>query len=168
MNSKKLFIYHLFMLFIPATKLFKFKASLLRWCGAKVGSNVRIVSSAKFYLNGELSIGDNTWIGHEVMIVGGQAPVIIGKDCYIAPRVMLATGSHKINDLTSCKIAGEGYSLAIEVGDGCWLCSNATLLAGVVLGNKCLIGANTLVNKSFPDNSIVLGNPGVLRKKETK
>ena len=168
MNSKKLFIYHLVMLFIPATKLFKFKAFLLRWCGAKVGSNVRIVSSAKFYLNGELSIGDNTWIGHEVMIVGGQAPVIIGKDCDIAPRVMLVTGSHKINDLTSCKIAGVGYSLPIEIGNGCWLCANTTLLAGVTLGNKCLVGANTLVNKSFPDNSIVLGNPGVLRKKETK
>lgn len=168
MNTKKLFIYHLIMLFIPATKLFKFKAILLRWCGAKVGLNVRIVSSAKFYLSGELSIGDNTWIGHEVMIVGGQASVTIGKDCDIAPRVMLVTGSHKINDSNSYKVAGEGYSLPIEIGNGCWLCSNTTLLAGVTLGNKCLIGAYTLVNKSFADNSIVLGNPGVLKEIEKK
>lgn len=155
MNSKKLFIYHLVMLFIPATKLFKFKASLLRWCGAKVGSNVRIVSSAKFYLSGELSIGDNTWIGHEVMIVGGQAPVIIGKDCDIAPRVMLVTGSHKINDLTSCKIAGEGYSLPIEIGNGCWLCVNVTIIGGSKIGDKVLVGANTLIKSHLKNNSKV-------------
>lgn len=155
MNSKKLFIYHLVMLFIPATKLFKFKAFLLRWCGAKVGSNVRIVSSAKFYLSGELSIGDNTWIGHEVMIVGGQAPVIIGKDCDIAPRVMLVTGSHKINDLTSCKIAGEGYSLPIEICNGCWLCVNVTIIGGSKIGDKVLVGANNLIKSHLKNNSKV-------------
>ena len=105
MNSKKLFLYHLLMLFIPATKLFNLKSTLLRWCGADIGKNVRIVSSAKFYLNGKLIVGDNTWIGHEVLIVGGNAPIKIGKDCDIAPRVTIASGTHKINNYISNKVA---------------------------------------------------------------
>lgn len=153
MNSKKLFIYHLIMLFIPATKLFKFKAVLLRWCEAKVGSNVRIVSSEKFYLSGELSIGDNTRMGHEVMIVSEQAPVIIRRDCNIAHRVMLVTGSHKINDSNSYKIAGDGYSLPREIGNGCWIFVNVTIVGGSKKGDKVLIGANNLIKSYLKSES---------------
>ena len=84
---------------MPATRFFKVKRGLLRWAGATIGSNVRIVSSAKFYLTGQLIIGDNTWIGHEVLVVGGDAPVCIGKNVDIAPRVNIITGGHQPNGI---------------------------------------------------------------------
>lgn len=133
MSSLRLYIYYLLTLLMPATRLFHVKRVLLRWAGAKVGKNVRIVSSARFHLNGKLEIGNNTWIGHEVLIVGGDADVLIGKDVDIAPRVNLITGTHKPFTITG-KAAGEGYSLPITIEDGAWIGAASTILGGVTLG----------------------------------
>lgn len=78
MNSLKL--YFVFSL-IPPTRLFEAKAVMLRKSGARVGRNVRVVSSARFYLTGTLSIGDDTWIGHEALVVGG---VTVGATSLVA------------------------------------------------------------------------------------
>ncbi|ODV40667.1 hypothetical protein AWV79_05580 [Cupriavidus sp. UYMMa02A] len=75
MNTARLFAFHLVMTLLPPTRCFPLKRLLLRWCGAEVGTNVRIASSARFYLTGRLVIGDDTWIGHDVLIAGGSADV---------------------------------------------------------------------------------------------
>lgn len=36
---------------------------------------------------------------------------------------------------------------------------NSTILKGVTIGNNVVIGANSLINKNVPDNSVVVGNP---------
>lgn len=164
MNSKKLFIYHLLMNFIPATRLFKLKTFLLKWCGAKIGNNVRIVSSAKFYVSGSLAVGNNTWIGHEVLVMGGNVPIKIGNDCDIAPRVSIISGTHKVNSILDEKIAGESYSLPIEIGDGCWICANATVLGGSKIGSKSLIGPNVVVKGIVEHNhGLFLGTENIIK-----
>lgn len=158
MNAKKIFFYHFLMNFIPATKLFKLKSYLLRWCGAIVGENVRIVSSAKFYTSGSLQIGDNTWLGHEVLISGGSANISIGMNCDIAPRVSIISGTHKINRIGEKKIAGEGYSKSIVIGDGCWLCANSLVLGGAKIGKNCILKPNCSVSASIEAENIIQNN----------
>lgn len=36
---------------------------------------------------------------------------------------------------------------------------NATILKGTVIGDNCIIGANSLVNGCFPDDVVIAGNP---------
>lgn len=47
------------------------------------------------------------------------------------------------------------------VGNGSLIGMNATILNGAVIGKNCLVGAGALVteNKSFPDNTLILGVP---------
>lgn len=47
------------------------------------------------------------------------------------------------------------------VGDGSLIGMNATILNGAKIGKNCLVGAGALVteNKSFPDNTLILGVP---------
>lgn len=163
MNAKRLFIYSLIMIFIPPTRLFGFKRFLLRWCGASIGSNVRIVSSAKFNITGPLTIGDDTWIGHDVLLVGGNAPITIGARCDIAPRVTLVTGTHKINT-SGDRVAGDGYSLPIVVGDGVWVCASSILLGGTNIEKMCLIKSTSVVKGFFIQRSFIAGNPAVVTK----
>lgn len=157
MNSKKLFIYHLITKFIPATRCFYLKSILLRWCGAKIGENVRIASSATFLTTGELTIGNNTWIGHDVLVLGGTAPIIIGANCDIAPRVALISGTHKINSMPNEQVAGPGYSLPIKIEDGCWLCANALVLGGAKISKRTIVAPNSVVKNQYQKDGVLIG-----------
>lgn len=158
MSSVRLFVMRLLMIFMPPTRCFALKSALLRWAGATIGRNVRIVSSARFCLTGRLAIGDDTWIGHEVLIVGGDADVVIGSKVDIAPRVLLATGTHEFCTIVG-RAAGKGYSLPITIEDGAWLCASSTILGGVTVGRCSIVAAGALVNRNVKQGSLSGGVP---------
>lgn len=55
------------------------------------------------------------------------------------------------------------------IGDNCIIYPGAKIFGEIKIGNNCVIGANAVVNKSFPDNSIIGGIPGkLLRLKDEK
>ncbi|MBF0900795.1 MAG: sugar O-acetyltransferase, partial [Atopobium sp.] len=45
---------------------------------------------------------------------------------------------------------------------------NVTVLPGVTIGNNCVIGANSLVTKDIPDNSLVVGSPAKVVRQITE
>ena len=101
MHPSRLWIYRLITALLPETRFFGLKVRLLRWCGAQIGSNVRINSSARFAGNGHLVIGDDVWIGPgDLLSAVGSATLTIGSHCDLAPQVTLLTGTH---------VAGGGY-----------------------------------------------------------
>ncbi|MDE5772865.1 MAG: serine acetyltransferase [Muribaculaceae bacterium] len=54
-----------------------------------------------------------------------------------------------------------GYSKGATptVGDNCVICCGAKILGNVSIGNNVIIGANAVVTRDVPDNSIVAGTP---------
>ena len=148
---------------LPETRCFGFKRWMLRLCGAKIGKNVRICSSAKFLGAGDLEIGDNTWIGHQCLI-SSSSRIIIGANCDFAPRVYIGTGTHEIT--VNCNlIANVEISRDIKIGNGCWLCVNATILPGVIIGDKCVVAAGAVITKSFGSDALFLaGVPATVKR----
>ena len=145
------------MKFLPETTCFGLKRLLWRWAGAKIGRDVRICSSAFILGAGELSIGDGTWIGHQVYVETGSR-VDIGANVDLAPRVYIGTGSHEI-DAVGPRSAGKGTSLPVAIGDGAWIGANAVILPGVTIGEKTVIGAGAVVTKSIPARAVAVGCP---------
>jgi acetyltransferase-like isoleucine patch superfamily enzyme len=48
----------------------------------------------------------------------------------------------------------------IHIGEGTFIAERVAILAGARLGKRCFIGANTVVNRDYPDYAIVVGVPG--------
>lgn len=151
---------------LPETRLFAFKRMLLRLAGVSVAPKVRICSSARFQINGALVVGQDTWIGHEVLVVGGDADVTIGAQVDIGPRVTIVTGTHAI--AREGRVAGEGRSAPVHLGDGCWVGAGALILGGVRVGERAIVAAGAMVNRDVPPGAVVGGVPARVIGKSTR
>lgn len=139
---------------LPETKCFGIKRSLLRLAGATIGRNVRICSSAMIIGAGKLSIDDNTWVGHRVVMIASSS-IRIGKNVDIAPNVFIGNGTHEITP-DKDRIADIELSKDIVIGDGCWLCVNSTILPGTELAKKVVVGAGAVVGSVFKEDCILI------------
>lgn len=147
---------------IPETRLFRFKVFLLRLAGVKIGYDVRVCSSVQVIGSGELSVGEGSWVGHEVLICATSS-VWIGSAVDIGPRVYIGTGTHEIA-LEGVRAAGLGVSKDICIGDGSWIGAGSLILPGVTVGRNAIVAAGSVVIRDVPDGATVGGVPArVLR-----
>lgn len=160
MNSLRLYLVGRLVHRLPETRAFGFKRLLYRWAGVKLGNNVRICSSVKIIGGGELEIGENTWLGPEGLI-SVSSQIKIGANCDIGPRVYIGDGTHELTPGYK-RVADIECSRPIIIEDGCWIGVNSTIIAGVTLGVKCVVGAGAVVTNSY-DGLLVVG--GVPAKK---
>ena len=166
MNPIRLWFYFLAVHFLPETRFFGLKVRLLRWCGATIGKNVRIASSARFLGNGRLFIDDDVWIGSGCFISPiNTAEIRIGEHVDIAPQVMLITGSHEI-DAEGCHMAGKGYSKSIKIGDGCWLGARSIVLPGVSIAPKTILASGSIMTDSNDDEKCLWAGVPARKKKQ--
>ena len=83
--------------------------------------------------------------------------VEIGDDVTIAIGTMLLTHD---NSVIKCNIDATDYFGKIIIGDHCFIGAKSILLPGVRLGERTIVGAGSVVTKSFPQGNVVIaGNP---------
>lgn len=83
------------------------------------------------------------------------AKLVIGEGTYIAPNVGIFTENHDLKDPE--KRAG---GKSVIIGQKCWIGYNSVILPGVKLGNHTIVGAGSIVTKSFPEGyCVIAGNP---------
>lgn len=87
--------------------------------------------------------------------------ITLGKGTYIAPNTGFITRNHDPHNLDTHLEASP-----IVLGENCWIGMNAVVLPGVTLGARTVVGAGSVVTKSFPEGNVVLaGTPAkVIRK----
>ena len=84
-----------------------------------------------------------------------EGKIKIGKGTFIAGNVGLITQNHDVYDLNKHTPAEN-----ITIGDSCWIGMNCVLLPGTTRGNNTVVGAGSVVTKSFPDgHCMIAGNP---------
>lgn len=112
--------------------------------GSLVGEEALIGSSSK--LDGTVKIGRRVNIQSNAYL---PHLTIIEDDVFIAPNVCFTNDPYPQSKRL----------VAVLVEENAIICANATIMAGVKIGKKAVVGAGAVVTKSVPADSIVLGNP---------
>lgn len=177
LNSKKLYLYKLIALFLPESRCFGMKNWLLRWCGVKIGTNVRIYSSVMITGVGSIEIGDDVFIGPRTIISSsGEAKIRIGSHVNIGAMCYIVTGTHLI-DVDGERSCGEGFNRNVTIEDGAWLAAHVLVLPGVmadelVIGRKAVVIGGSVVVSPVAERTMVQGNPaqqsGVLKSRKRR
>ncbi|WP_105901325.1 sugar O-acetyltransferase [Vibrio gangliei] len=104
---------------------------------------------------------DNLYINHGCTILDA-GEVKIGRNCLIAPGVVIATVNHPLE--ASVRSSGLEYARPITIGDDVWIGANATICPGVTIGDNCIIAAGSVVTKDLPSNTVCGGVPAKVLK----
>ena len=103
------------------------------------------------------------YIGANTLIVSNLA-IQIDEYCSIGEMVSIRDQNHEYGNGKLLK--DSGYTTGkIHIKKNTWLGAKSSILQNVELGENCVVGAHTLVNKSFPANSVIVGVPGKLISK---
>ena len=121
-------------------------------------------SKKTLYIGENCEMGDMTHIvAHERVEIGNN--VLIASKCFISDT---NHGNYKGVDQDSpSSIPKERplSTLPVFIGNNVWLGENVVVLPGVKIGDGCIIGANSVVNKCLPGNVIAVGSPARIVKK---
>ncbi len=89
--------------------------------------------------------------------------ITIGDNCYITANCQFVT--HDGGTLILRKqVPDLEITAPISIGNDVYIGLNTTILPGTKVGNRCIIGACSLVNGEFPDNSVIAGVPARIIK----
>ncbi len=138
--------------------------------GIILGDHVSIARDSILFCTGVIAqkgtgitIGDRTGIGARAFLAG-QGGITIGADVITGPNIQIFSENHNFSDLNQTIKAQGVTKQATVIGNNCWLGGGVTILAGVKIGDGCIIAAGSVVTKSVPSNSVVAGVPAKVIK----
>ncbi len=120
--------------------------------GAKIGRNCNICAHTLIE-NGAV-VGNNVTIKSGVYLWDG---IHLEDDVFVGPCVAFTNDkkprSKQYIDVYPQTIVEKGASIG----------ANATILPGIKIGQKAMIGAGAVVTKDVPDYAVVVGNPATIK-----
>jgi acetyltransferase-like isoleucine patch superfamily enzyme len=143
--------------------------------GISLGNNVTIAKRAVIttwstteYFSPEIVFGNDVSVGEDCHITAINK-IEIGNQVLLGKKITITDNSHGKNDsITELSLHPSKRKLyskgPVIIHDRVWIGDKATILPGVTIGENSIIGANSVVTKNVPANSVCAGNPAKIIK----
>ena len=130
-----------------------------------IGEGTFLQGPITFHYGKHTVIGKRTFINFN-FTVQDDARVTIGDDCNFGPNVTIVTPLHPmLADERKAMLDADGnvkrfcYAKPVTIGNDCWFGANVTVCPGVTVGDRCVIGAGSVITKDIPSDSFAAGVP---------
>lgn len=110
----------------------------------------------------QIKVGEHCFINKNCTFLDSGG-ITIGNYTKIGPNCGFYTPQHPTNYLERRKPIETG--LPIKIGNDCWIGGGVTICPGVTIGDRCIIGAGSVVTKDIPDDCLAAGCPAEVKKK---
>jgi acetyltransferase-like isoleucine patch superfamily enzyme len=106
-----------------------------------------------------IEIGEGCFLNRNVMIAA-QGSVKIGDHTMFANGCFVGDAEHRFDD-PELPVTWQGFTSKgpVEIGPNCWFGVNCAVTSGVTVGERCVIGSNSVVTRDLPARTICAGAP---------
>lgn len=151
-----------FVFFLARRLWSRIRMFLLKPLFGSYGSGL-IFDPDGLYSYKNIHVGDNVNLGYRPVLMAELSEIKMGSHIMFGPNVVVIGGGHNITVIGQQMIKVHektgNEDLGVIIEDDVWVGARAIILRGVCVGRGSIIGAGTVVNKSIPPYSIVVGNP---------
>jgi acetyltransferase-like isoleucine patch superfamily enzyme len=127
---------------------------------ADIGPGVRMAPNVSLRNGERIKIGAYSHIGGGCSIWAGESAgrITLGSHALLGPEVFITASNYQTKPGTPVMDQPK-VERDVFIGDDVWLGARVMVVAGVEIGDGCIIGASSVVTRSIPAGSIAVGNP---------
>lgn len=133
--------------------------AMLREGRLRLGEHVLFEPGVWLTGSGTISIGEGSFLNLGVQ-VASVGEVRIGAHCMFANGSFVSDADHRFDD-PRLPVPWQGFTTKgpTVIGDDVWCGANVVVTSGVTIGDRCVIGANSVVTRDLPPRSVAIGAP---------
>ncbi len=125
-----------------------------------MGPGVRLAPNVSIRNGERITIGAGAEIGERCYLWAGDSTgrIDIGEHALFAPEVFVTASNYRTPPGVPV-MHQDKDERDIRIGANVWLGARVVVVAGVTIGDGCIVGANSVVTKSLPPDAIAVGAP---------
>jgi acetyltransferase-like isoleucine patch superfamily enzyme len=125
----------------------------------RIGNQVKLDREVRLLACNQslITINEKVRIGIGTVLNGGDS-ITIGANSLVSGYCYLQTSMHRYE--ADATLLSQGYDHGkIEIGADNWLGAHVVVFPNVSLGDRCVVGSNAVVTKSFEERNVIGGIP---------
>lgn len=135
----------------------------LRCFGARIGTNCKVYPGVRIWAPWNLVMEDRSCLGDRVDCYA-VATITLKSDCIVSQDASLCAATHDYESPAFTLIPKP-----IVIGSEAWVCARAFVGPGVVVGDRSVIGACSVLTKDADPDTVYAGNPAKpIKKREIR
>jgi len=111
-----------------------------------------------------IRIGGGSFLNIAVMVAAFEL-VEIGEHCMLSNGCLVTDANHRFDD-PGQPVPWQGFTSKgpTRIGDNVWCGAHVVVTSGVTIGERCVIGANSVVTHDIPAHSVAVGAPATVQR----